>query len=52
MVLLDEGRVVAQGTHTELLATDARYAAVLAQVTSDAADDAASDTTAEAVTGE
>lgn len=47
VVLLDEGRVVAQGTHAELLANDARYAAVLAQVTRDADDPAA-----EAVAGE
>ncbi len=32
VVLLDEGRVVAEGTHAELLASEPRYAAVLAQV--------------------
>ncbi len=31
VVLLDEGRVVAEGTHEELLATSARYREVLAQ---------------------
>ena len=30
VVLLDEGRVAATGTHDELLATDARYRQVLA----------------------
>ena len=34
VVLLDEGRVVAEGTHAELLAGEPRYAAVLAQVQS------------------
>jgi len=33
VVLLDDGRVIADGTHTELVATEPRYAAVLAQVT-------------------
>ncbi len=31
VVLLDEGRIVAEGTHTELLRTSARYREVLAQ---------------------
>jgi len=31
VVLLDEGRIVAEGTHTELLATNERYRQVLAQ---------------------
>jgi ATP-binding cassette, subfamily B, bacterial len=37
VVLLDEGRVVAEGTHDELLATSARYRAVLAQAEAGAA---------------
>jgi ATP-binding cassette, subfamily B, bacterial len=32
VVLLDEGRVIADGPHLELMATEPRYAAVLAQV--------------------
>jgi ABC-type multidrug transport system fused ATPase/permease subunit len=36
-VLVEGGRVVASGTHSELLARDARYAAVLASI--EAADD-------------
>jgi len=40
VVLLDEGRIVADGTHQELLATVPLYAEVLAQAASlDAADD-------------
>ena len=39
VVLLDEGRVVAEGTHDELLATNARYQEVLARA--EAGDDAA-----------
>jgi ABC-type multidrug transport system fused ATPase/permease subunit len=31
VILLDEGRVVASGTHDELLATSALYVQVLAQ---------------------
>ncbi len=53
VVLLDEGRVVAEGTHAHLLATEPRYAAVLAQVrddgsgaTMDAAPEAGSDAVA------
>jgi ATP-binding cassette subfamily B protein len=38
VVLLEDGRVVADGTHTELLETTPRYAEVLAQVDPDAAD--------------
>ncbi len=34
VVLLDGGRIVADGTHAELLATEPRYAEVLAQATS------------------
>jgi ATP-binding cassette subfamily B protein len=37
VVLVEGGRVVASGTHRELLAGDARYAAVLASI--EAADD-------------
>jgi ATP-binding cassette subfamily B protein len=36
VVLLDDGRVVADGTHDELLATDARYREVLARAELDA----------------
>jgi ATP-binding cassette subfamily B protein len=36
VVLLDEGRVAAEGTHDELLATSGRYRAVLAQAEHDA----------------
>jgi ATP-binding cassette subfamily B protein len=32
VILLDDGRVVAEGTHDELLRTSRRYAQVLAQV--------------------
>jgi len=32
-VLLDGGRIVAQGTHDELLRTEPRYAEVLARTT-------------------
>jgi ATP-binding cassette subfamily B protein len=35
VVLLDEGRVVAEGTHDELLATNARYQEVLARAETD-----------------
>ena len=35
VVLLDGGRVVADGTHDELLATDARYREVLARAEAD-----------------
>ncbi|HSL59103.1 MAG TPA: ABC transporter ATP-binding protein [Acidimicrobiales bacterium] len=35
VVLLDAGRVLADGPHAELLATEPRYAEILAQVTSD-----------------
>jgi ATP-binding cassette subfamily B protein len=31
VVLLDRGRIVAEGTHTELLATSERYRRLLAQ---------------------
>ncbi len=44
VVLLEDGCVVAQGTHSELLATEPRYAAVLARVDdADTDDDAAPD---------
>jgi len=36
VILLDEGRVIATGTHEQLLATSPLYAEVLAQTTSDA----------------
>jgi ATP-binding cassette subfamily B protein len=39
VALLDGGRVVAEGTHVELLATEPRYAAVLASVVVDDVDD-------------
>jgi ATP-binding cassette subfamily B protein len=60
VVLLDEGHVVAEGTHASLLATEPRYAAVLAQVRANetAADDrvptgpGGDATVAEAVVGE
>ena len=32
VVLLEHGRVVAEGTHSELMAKDARYVAILAEV--------------------
>ena len=35
VVLLDEGRVVADGTHEELLVTNARYREVLARAEAD-----------------
>ena len=35
VVLLDDGRVVADGTHEELLATSARYREVLARAEAD-----------------
>ena len=38
VVLLDGGRIVAEGTHTELLETDARYRAVLAHAEAQAVD--------------
>ena len=38
IVLLDEGRIVADGTHAELLATTPLYSEVLAQVAEDDAD--------------
>ena len=41
VVLLDEGRVVAEGTHTQLLATSERYRHVLAQAEADALDEGA-----------
>jgi ATP-binding cassette subfamily B protein len=40
VVLLDEGRVVADGTHAELMETNALYAQVLAQVEAEEADHA------------
>ncbi len=39
VVLLDEGRIVAQGTHAELMAREPRYAEVLAHLDDDEADD-------------
>ena len=39
VVLLDEGRVIAEGTHDELLATSVRYREVLAQATQEEPDD-------------
>ena len=36
VILLDEGRVIATGTHEHLLATSPLYSEVLAQTTSDA----------------
>jgi ATP-binding cassette subfamily B protein len=35
VVLLDEGRVVAEGTHEDLLATSARYREILARAEAD-----------------
>ena len=37
VVLIDDGRVVAEGTHDELLETSAKYRDVLAQAEPDAA---------------
>ncbi len=42
VVLLDEGRIVAAGTHSELLTTNARYQDVLASETATGADEAES----------
>jgi ATP-binding cassette subfamily B protein len=39
VVLLDEGRVIAEGTHDELLATSARYREVLAQASEEESDE-------------
>jgi ATP-binding cassette subfamily B protein len=39
VVLLDGGRIVADGTHAELLRTSPRYAEILATVTAEAADE-------------
>lgn len=56
VLLLDEGRVVAEGTHADLLATEPRYAAVLAQVRDDEPGDGPdgplADGSREAVAGE
>ena len=41
MVLLDAGRVVAEGTHEGLLTTSARYRAVLARAEEEEADEMA-----------
>ena len=41
MLLIDEGRVVASGTHAELLATTSLYGEVLARTTLDDEDEAA-----------
>jgi ATP-binding cassette subfamily B protein len=35
VVLLEDGKVVAEGTHSELLASEPRYAAVLARTVDD-----------------
>ncbi len=43
VVLLDEGRIVAEGTHQQLLATNARYQEVLASGADPTADDEASE---------
>jgi ATP-binding cassette subfamily B protein len=43
VVLLDGGRIVADGTHTELLASTPLYAEVLAQAASEEEDEAATD---------
>ena len=48
VVLLDGGRIVADGTHVELLATDARYRAVLAHAEAAEAPDATEDLEANA----
>ncbi len=42
VVLPDEGRIVAAGTHSELLTTNARYQDVLASETATGADEAES----------
>ena len=39
MVLLEDGRVVAEGTHAELMRTEPRYAEVLAHARDDDADE-------------
>lgn len=38
VVLLENGRIVAEGTHAELLATEPRYVAILAEATPEAGD--------------
>jgi ATP-binding cassette, subfamily B, bacterial len=43
VVLMEEGRVVATGRHDELLATDRRYAEVLARVIAEGREDAEAD---------
>jgi ATP-binding cassette subfamily B protein len=43
VVLLDDGRIVADGTHAELLATTPLYSEVLAQAATDDAGDGDAD---------
>jgi ATP-binding cassette subfamily B protein len=51
VVLLEDGRVIASGTHAELLAGEPRYAAVLAQVRAEEVGDAIGDAPAEGAVG-
>jgi ATP-binding cassette subfamily B protein len=48
VVLLDRGRIVAEGSHDDLVATDARYRDVLAASSPDGADGAGDEAEADA----
>ena len=53
MVLLDEGRIVAEGTHEQLLQTNSRYREVLARAAAaDAGEDVAAVTGRAVLTAE
>jgi ATP-binding cassette subfamily B protein len=43
VAVLENGRIIAQGTHTELLATEPRYVEILAQAEADAEEDERAD---------